>query len=413
MSDVRMRILLINKFLRPVGGTETVMFHEWSLIEKAGHTIIPFGLAHPDNISSPYAPFWPDAPDYGQPSPRAALALVWNTAASRYLARLLRSVRPDVAHLHNVYHQLSPSLIRVLHNAGIPTLVSVHDYKLVCPSYRLYAGGEPCNRCVGSHPFHAVGLRCHKRSAVASAIVAVETMVHRLAKAYGPVDRFLVPSRFVRQTLIAGGFAKEKIDLLHHPVPVESSASAPLPPGLPAHQNLTRAFLFAGRLEEEKGVRVLLQAAQRIPAIPVLIAGDGTLRDEINAAALANVHVLGRLAPEMLAALRQHVRGEVVPSLWPEPFGMSAAEAMGAGLAVVVTDRGALPELVVDRHTGLLVPAGNPRALARAMKTLDEDQHLAQTLGKAAREQVRRSHDPQRHLAELLALYEQAQEERV
>jgi glycosyltransferase involved in cell wall biosynthesis len=314
--------------------------------------------------------------------------------------------------VHNIYHQLTPSLLSVLDHAGVPAVLTVHDYKLICPNYRLYAAGEPCTRCVRSHPWHTVRLRCHQASAAASTLVALETALHRLFNVYGSVQRLIVPSRFLQQMLAAGGYAEQKIHLLQHPVPVATPSADALPQTLPRHMHLARAFLFAGRLEEEKGVRILLRAAQLVPELPVLVAGEGSLRAEIEGARVANVHLLGKLAPETLAAIRDRVRGELVPSLWPEPFGMSAAEAMGAGRAVIASDRGALPELVVDGHTGLLVPAANPQALAQAMKRLAADDQLARSLGNAGRKQIRRDHDPQRHLAALLATYHNIQEEK-
>ncbi|MEW5987865.1 MAG: glycosyltransferase, partial [Chloroflexota bacterium] len=194
-----MRILLVNKFLYPAGGAETVFFNEWRWLEAAGHEVIPFGMAHPGNVSSPYSRFWVSQIDYRHPTPSQLVNLVWSSEAAEKLARLMAETRPHVAHLHNVYHQLSPSILSTLRKAKVPAVMTLHDYKLICPNYRLFTQGQPCQRCVHSHAWHAVRHRCLKDSLAASGLAAVETTLHRRLRSYDSLARLIAPSYFVQE----------------------------------------------------------------------------------------------------------------------------------------------------------------------------------------------------------------------
>lgn len=389
-----MRVLLINKFLHPVGGSETVFFQEWAWLEAAGHEVIPFGMAHPDNVASPYQSYWAPQVDYDQPTPGQLVSLIWSRAAARQLKALALATRPDVAHLHNVYHQLSPAIIAVLRQLRIPTVLTAHDYKLVCPNYRLYTQGQVCSRCVGSHPWHALRHRCLKSSWSASALAAVETGVHRWLRAYAGIDQFIAPSHFLKTMLQRGGWPAAQITALPHAVP--------LPP--PTTNANPAAILFAGRLVPEKGVAWLLAAARRLPDVPFRIAGTGPLW---RAAAPTNVTWLGHLSPAELAAEYAAARAVVAPSLWYELFGMSALEAMSHGCPVIASRIGALPELVSHEETGLLVAPGEVEELAAAIARLWRDADLAAQLGRAAQAHVRAHHDPADHLTRLVQLFRQ------
>lgn len=399
-----MRILLANKFLHHVGGAETVFFAEWQMLAAAGHDIIPFGMAHPDNGASPYADYWVPRSNYDRPSLSQIRNLIHSPEAARRIAALVADTRPDIAHLHNIYHQLSPSILPVLAAAGIPVVMTVHDYKLVCPNYRLFTQNAPCTRCVDSHPWHAVRYCCHHASYAASAMVALETALHRRRKAYAPVDLFLAPSLFVKNLLLQGGFPAGKIQVVPHAV-----AAAPPPEPVAAPLPAEKFVLYAGRLEPEKGVAILLAAAARLSTVPFVLAGSGSQSGQLPT--LANVTVLGKLSPGQLETVRRQAALEVMPVIWYEVFGMSALEGMRAGLPVVASDIGALPELVQDEHTGLLVPPGDVGALVAAIQRLLQDSTLAQRLGRSGRQLVQDRFRPEQHLATLLDCYHSVQRE--
>jgi len=402
-----MRILLINKFLRPVGGTETVFFNEWRWLEEAGHEVVPFGMAHPENVRSPYADYWPSQISYRRAGLRQALDLIWSREAARCLDSLIAETGPQVAHLHNIYHQLSPSILSVLAGAGIPAVMTVHDYKLICPNYRLYTEAKVCTRCVNSHAWHALRHRCQKDSIAASALVALETTLHRWRRVYDSIARFLTPSRFVRDLMIQGGLPAARIRVLPH-------AIDPAPPAqvgsgsLSEHSN-EEHVLYAGRLEPEKGLSILLEVARRLPTIPFKIAGDGSLAGPLleQSRSLANVKLLGKLDAARLARLRQTSILELIPSTWYEIFGMSALEAMQAGVPVIASNSGALPDVVKHEENGLLVAPGDADEWAAAVARLWRDRPLAAALGKAGRERVERQNRPKQHVQALEAVFQE------
>ncbi|MEW5989674.1 MAG: glycosyltransferase family 4 protein, partial [Chloroflexota bacterium] len=172
-----------------------------------------------------------------------------------------------------------------------------------------------------------------------------------------------------------------------------------------------RVFLFAGRLEEEKGLRVLLSAAAQLPHISIAIAGDGPLRSLVEATKLPNVVYLGQLTAAELAQWRGRGRALVMPSIWYEVFGMSALEAMSEGLPVIASRIGALPELVEHEQTGLLIEPGNAQALAAAILRLWQDETLAHRLGAAGREKAQIHYSPERYMISLMALFESVKRE--
>ena len=322
--------------------------------------------------------------------------MIWHQGAKERVSRLIAETKPDIAHLHNIYHQLSPSILEPLINAGIPTLMTVHDYKLVCPNYKLFAGGAVCQRCVGSHTRHAFWQKCHKNSRLASSVVAVESGLHRRWEAYAGITKFIAPSQFMQKMLVQGGYPTEKISVLPH--------SITPPKELPTEQR--NFMLYAGRLEPEKGLETLLSAARQLHDVPFLVAGDGSLRDWLLAKMPANVQWLGRLSREALWQECRQARALIIPSIWYEPFGMSALEAMAVGTPVIAGKIGGLPEIVQHKHTGLLVPPNNHAELANAIDTLWHRPEFARQLGENGQGYVKEQHNPTAHLGKLIQLFQ-------
>jgi glycosyltransferase involved in cell wall biosynthesis len=395
-----MRILLVHKFLRPGGGAEQVALNQWRWLEAAGHQIIPFGMRHPDNVRNPYARHWAPRVDYDRPTPGQLINLIWSQPAAEALQPLVAESQPQVALLHNIYHQLSPSILPVLHRAGIPVALMAHDYKLVCPNYRLFTRGAPCTRCVGSGTWHAIRHRCVKASLAASALAALESAAHRRLRAYRHVERFIAPSSFVSRMLARGGFPAAKISVLPHAVEVP----APRPES-PASRG--EAFLIAGRLEPEKGAAHILAVARRLPQARFEVAGAGSEEMRLRAAAPDNVVFLGQLTQAQLAARRARAVAELVPSLWYEPFGLSALEAMAAGIPVVASSVGGLADLVRHDESGLLLPPGDVAAWSDALARLWFAPNQASALGAQARRQVISHHSHRDYVPRLTALLDE------
>jgi glycosyltransferase involved in cell wall biosynthesis len=404
------RVLLVNKFLRPGAGAETVFLATRELLAGAGHEVIEFAMASPDNLPSPQSAYFAPPRSYDARGGlvrrgRDAGAAIYSPAARRAIGRLVRDQRPDVAHLHNVYHQLTLSIVDELVAQRVPVVMTLHDYKVVCPAYTLFTEGAPCRRCVGRAPVHVVPHRCIKGSVAASAVGAVEAVLGRVRRTYAKLDAAIAPSRF-----LAGLAATEIPADRLHVIPNFLPRASPSPPPPPPASAREPVALFAGRLEEVKGIRPLLAAfagPSRSP-LRLVVAGDGPLQGLVAAAAAASprIEYAGRLPRHELDARLRRAAVLVLPSLWEENCPMIVLEARAAGAAVVCAASGGLPELVDDGRDGVLVDARDPLAIAGALDGLHADVATRGRMVERGFARLARDHAPERHRARLLAVYD-------
>jgi glycosyltransferase involved in cell wall biosynthesis len=406
------RILHVNKFLYRRGGAEAYMLDLAGLQVAAGHQVEFFGMAHPDNPPYRYAADFPGHVQLEPPPARAdrrlgAVArMVWSPSARRGMEAVLRSFRPDVVHLHNVYHQLSPSVLRPLAEHRIPTVMTLHDYKLVCPSYLFLAQGRVCEACLDGHFRHAVTRRCKDGSLAASAALALESSIHRRIGAYGPVQVFICPSRFLAAKVAQGGIYPDRLEQLSNFVVTRGVTPKAQPGG---------GVVYVGRLSHEKGVDVLVEAVARLGRGHLDIVGDGPERSRIEALAGARasgrVRFHGRVARERVLELLRAGAVAAMPSRCHDNQPMAVLEAFGCGVPVVATNLGGLPELVAD-GCGETVPPDDPGAMAAALGRLLAQPERTWAMGQKARSRAEREFDPDRHLAELERLYQRARRSR-
>jgi glycosyltransferase involved in cell wall biosynthesis len=338
--------------------------------------------------------------DLARRGPLELLRFHHSRAAARAARALLRAERPDVAHLHIIYGQLTPSILAPLAAAGVPVVQTLHEYKPLCAVHTLLARGVPCEACGGKRFWRALPRRCNRGSLARTALSVSEAYLARALGASARVRRFVAPSEFVRGRMLAHGFAPERVVTVPHFVDARALEPAR---GAGAH------VLYAGRLAEEKGVFTLLAAAAEARDLPILLAGDGPARAALARrraeAGLDHVRLLGFQPPAALAALVRASRCVVVPSHGFETFGLAALEALAEGRAVVASDRGALPELVEAGVNGFLVPPGDAPALAERLRWFAAHPGAAVELGAAGRERARARHTPEEHHARLLDVY--------
>ena len=402
-----MRILHVNKFLYRRGGAEGYMLDVAALQVAAGHEVAFFGMDHPDNPPQRFAAQLPAFVELEPPPPgmarRAAAAgrMLWSTSARRGMDAVVRAFRPDVAHAHNLYHQLSPSVLRPLADRGVPVVLTLHDYKLACPSYQLLDHGRLCDACLGGRYHRAVARRCKDGSLGASLVLAVESGAHRLLGAWGPVRTFISPSRFMAATMSRAGVYPERLELLDHFVDARPLRPKSRPGG---------PVVFAGRLAAEKGVDVLIEAIAALgPEARLEVAVEGPERAALEslAAELApgRVRFHGRLARDRLLELIRGATVVAVPSRWHENQPMAVLESFACGVPVVATDLGGLPELVDPGRDGQIVPAGDADALADALADLLAEPERALAMGAAGRAKVERRFAPALHLQRLEQIY--------
>ena len=272
---------------------------------------------------------------------------------------MIQAFRPDVAHLRNIYHHLSPSILWELKAQGVPVVYHLNDFKLLCPSYNMVAQGRACERCHGGKFWHVVTEGCYSGPPGAALVLAAEAYLHKWLRSYETcVDRFLVPSRFVKTKLVENGWDAEKIDVLPHFQNLPAHSVADPSPDAP--------ILYFGRLSAEKGLTDLLRAMQHLPNVRLQIAGEGPQRPELERLAsdlgLANIEFLGRVAGPQINRLISASRFTVLPSRAYETLGKTILESYAGGRAVIASDLGSRRELVHEGETGVLFRAGDVAA---------------------------------------------------
>ena len=403
-----MKIVLVNKFYYRRAGAEAYLLDLEALLIAAGHEVAIFATNHPETLPSKWSGYFVDAPSFNTRAgiiedARTVAHMIWSRSAAKAFRRLLNDFQPDIIHLHNIYHHLSPSLLPVARRAGIPVVQTIHDYKWVCPNYTLWTNHEQCERCHVYRYWNAVRYRCVQGSRSASFAAVLEMSIHRALQVYErDVARFITPSAFVRDLLIRWG--KEGTRIIHLPNAVDLSR---IPP---SSLHAGNGVVFVGRMEEWKGVRVVLAVAESAPDISFRFVGGGPLEAELRQRAaelgLSNVTFLGVQPREVVYQEMQNARVVVVPSLGKDPFPTTALEAGALGKVVVGSRAGGIPEIVRDQETGILVPPGDVAALLDAIRRLEDDAALAMRYGAAAEQHVRALVDPVAHRTRLLALYE-------
>ena len=388
-----MRILLLGNHHRPVGGAETVLLETERLLRAAGHEVRVLALADPDRRAADRAP----APD-GRTEAGRRFAAVWSRGAAAATRRLVAGWRPDVAHVHHVYEGLTLSVVDALQRVGVPVVLTLHDYRPVCPNYRLFRDGQPCTRCLHrGRGYEVARLRCLEGPRIRSVAAAAEVVPAR--RVYRRVAAFVAPSAYLRERCVEGGLPADRVAVLPNPVP-----PAPARPAAPDRPR----FAYVGRLVDEKGLDVLLDAAA-LAGLPVDVYGDGRMERRIRGRVAAErlpVAVHGRLAPADVQAALHRATAIVLPALWPENCPLSLLEAAAGAVPAVASRIGGIPEIVADGRTGLLVPPGDRHRLAAALAGLSAARSAA--LGAAARARVRARHSPEGYAAGLLALLERA-----
>ena len=401
-----MRILHVNKYLYRRGGAEAYMLDLAGMQAARGDDLAYFGMQHPDNDQSRYAAHFPALVELDPPPSslagraRAVARMFWSPSSREGMAAVLTEFEPDVVHLHNVYHQLSPSILAPLRTRPTRVVMTLHDYKLVCPSYQMLDHGRPCDACLRGGFRQAARRRCKDGSLGASAVLAAETWWHRVSRAYDRIDTFVSPSQFLADTVVRGGIDADRVEVVRHPVATTGVATKSTAGG---------DLLYAGRISHEKGLDVLIEAVARVLGARLLVAGEGPTEAEARARAEAiapgRVHFLGRLAKAELYDVIRASIAVVVPSRWHENQPMAVLETFACGVPVVTTELGGLPELVSPGDDGHVVPADDADALAAALRRVVDEPARALTMGRAARAKAEIWFAPERHLEALDSLY--------
>jgi glycosyltransferase involved in cell wall biosynthesis len=401
-----MRILFCNKYNYPFSGTEVYLFEIMDRLRALGHAVALFSMADPRGEATPFDRYFVPHIDFKencalrQKVNRAAHA-IYSRDARRRIRAMVEEFGPDVAHVRNIYHHLSPSILWELKAQNIPVVYHLNDFKLLCPSYNLVSQGAACEACKGGAFWHALNHQCYPGLG-ARLTLALEAYVHRWLGTYWKcVDLFLAPSQFVRDKFVEHGWEKSKIEVLPHFQEITEQLKR-----VPEHGSL----LYVGRLSAEKGVEDLLRAMQQVPEEYLIIVGDGPERERLQRMAdslgLTNAKFVGHVNSVERDSLITGSRFTVFPSHAYETLGKSILESYAQARPVIASDMGSRRELVCDGETGLLYPVGNVDALAAGIRMLGARPEFAESMGRGGLQLVRYRHRPEVHCAKLVAIYE-------
>lgn len=402
-----MKIVLVNKFLFPKGGDANCTIATGALLRSYGHSVFFWGMKHPDNMDFPHSHDFVENIDYERAPGilgkfKVVSKILYSFEARRKFERFILKTMPDVVHLNNFAHQISPSILHVLKKYKIPAVMTMHDYKMTCPSYSLYSGGTPCEKCKGGSYYWCTIRKCTKDSYLKSSVNTLEMYLHhRILRIYEHIHTFISPSKFLAEKVVEMGL---KGRFRHLPNFVDFDV---FPERRQSEENSCTYF---GRLSEGKGLVTLLDSVKGL-GIHLKIIGEGpqknNLMDKVTQENINNVSFLGFLTGMDLYNEICKSKFIVITSECYENNPLSVIESFSMYRPVVGAKIGGIPELVIDGQTGSTFISGNKEDLREKIIEMTESANL-EDLGSKARLFVEENLSSKKHYHDLMEIYVQA-----
>lgn len=360
------RVLIVNKFYYPRGGDCVCTINLERLLREKGHDTAVYSMEYPENIETEWSRYFAPAVDFGGGVGQKVDALKRTLGLGNIresFARILSDFNPDIVHLNNIHSYLSPQLAVMARRHGARVVWTLHDYKLICPSYNCLYDNSPCEDCF-NHKFSVVSKRCMKGSLAASAIAFVEALKWNRKVFEKNVDMFVCPSAFMMEKMAQAGFSPEKLTVDCNFVDFDKLARFA---GEPV-KTRDDFYCYVGRLSVEKGVGLMLDVASSLP-YRIKVAGDGPLAEQLKAkySGCGNIEFLGRLDAGQVSALLSKARFSIIPSMWYENNPLGVIESLCAGTPVVGARIGGIPELIEEGRTGLTFASGDAASMKDAI----------------------------------------------
>jgi glycosyltransferase involved in cell wall biosynthesis len=383
-------VLVAHNRYQHAGGEDAVFAAEKAMLSQHTHPIFEY-VEHNDHIKS-MSPL------------NAAINTIWSSSSYYRLRQFLRETSPDIAHFHNTFLLMSPSVYYACRSARVPVVQTLHNYRLLCPTAILSRRNKICEDCLNkTPPWPSILHRCYRDSAAQTLIVALMLTFHRWMETWSrQVDVYIALTKFAKRKFIQGGLPADKIIVkpnFIHPDPGIGSGKG-------------NYALFVGRISYEKGLQTLIQAWQDLEGIPLKIVGDGPLLDELRTSVelenLNHIELLGRLSHEQVLALMGDARFLVFPSEWYEGFPMTIAEAFACGVPVIASRLGGMEEIVSGVYTGLLFEPGDPTDLAAKVDWAWSHPHRMAEMRENARREYEDKYIAEKNYELLVQIYQRA-----
>lgn len=403
-----MKILHINKYFYLKGGPENYLFRLAKLLEERSHNVAFFSMQHDQNVSSKWNQYFVRNIDYNKKHSlweqiSAFSNTLYSIEARNNILKLIDNFKPDIAHLHNYHHQLTPSIIHALDKRNIPMIAKLPDYKMVCPSYSMLNHGKVCELCRDGKFYNCVLTKCHKNSFSKSFLATLESYLHhKILKSYRNIKYYICPSNFLLNKFKQMGFEGNLIQL---------SNFVDINKYKPNYDVNTNKIIYWGRLSVDKGVKTIIEAMNG-SNLQLVIVGEGPIKEEledmVKARQMKNIYFKGYLKGNELQSIIEDSLFAVLPSEWYENNPNSVLEAFALGKPVIGSRIGGIPELVRDGETGYTFEPGNAEDLSKKIKTLLLNDTARIKMGQNARRFVKLEFNPEKHYQQLMEIYQLA-----
>ena len=408
-----MRILIVNYRYFISGGPEKYMFNIKKILEDQGHEVIPFSIHSNKNIETKYSRYFVepigdrDATYFEEckKTPRVILQMltrsIYSIEVEKAIEKEIKDVKPDLVYIIHFVNKLSPSVIHGAKKMGIPVVLRLSDYFLLCPRFDFMYNKKICEDCLTKGYRSCIKKRCVKGSLFASLVRVFSMKIHRLMNIYSEVDAFITPSEYLRNKLIKNGFDGGKIFC----IPTFTTSNLKV-----EGFNMGKYGLYFGRITEEKGVDVVVKAYERMPERYVKIMGDDTteeanrLKAYIKAKKIRNIEFIGFRDGEKLEKVIKEARFTLIPSLWYDNLPNTALESFQHSKPVIASNIGSLPELVLDGVNGYLFEPGNIDELCKKIKLLDNDE-IVLKMGERSKHRLETHFSSIEHYEMLLKIF--------
>lgn len=367
-----MKVLMVNKFLHPNGGSETYIFKLGEQLKREGHEVQYFGMEHEGRCVGNDLELYTADMDFHTGKLQKLLypfKIIYSTEARKKMKAVLETFEPDVVHVNNFNFQLTPSVLlaveeyRKKRNKTVKLVYTAHDSQLVCPNHLMQnpVTGQRCQECLGKNSFSCVKNRCIHGSGAKSILAYAEHELYKRLHVYRLFDIIICPSNFMKRVLDTDSVLKEKTRIIRNFVDAD----------VKKQMEKEDYILYFGRLSKEKGIDTLLEVCRELKEIPFVFAGSGPMEEQVNQC--HNIRNMGFLNGKELYEVIAKARFTVFPSECFENCPFTVMESQLCGTPVIASNLGGIPELIKENITGQLFECGNARELKDKIETLWND----------------------------------------